>query len=171
MNKPIAVILLVVLALILILAFKALIPMFTNFFKKLPLGIFLIFIAAILGVMAYLVYFLVTEDRHGGAAGDPAAEIPQITEAPLQQEDPGDTAGISEKLKHCIVLREDEIWIEGREVDLEQAEKYIDEHVESNTELVVADDYSLASLHHKITNLCDKKGVNYRIENEEWIKE
>ncbi len=171
MNKPIAIILLVVLALILILALRALVPMFTNFFKKLPLGIFLIFIAAILGVMAYLVYFLATEDRHGGAAGDPGAEIPQITDAPQQQEDPGEPADISANLQHCIVLREDRIWIEGKEADLEQAGKYIDEHVESNTELVVVDDYSLASLHHQITNLCDKKGVNYRIENEEWIKE
>ena len=37
-------------------------------------------------------------------------------------------------------------------------------------EIIIVDDYSLSSLHHKITDLCDEKGVNYKNENEEWIK-
>ncbi len=167
MNKPIAIVLLAVLALVLILALKTLIPMFSNFLKNLPAGIFILFIVSILGVMAYLIYFLVSSGTPGGQMGNVEEEVPIVTKAPEQTE----AEDVLAKLDHCIVLREDKIWIKGEEADMEKAEKYIDEHVESNTELVIVDDYSLASLHHKITKLCDKKGVNYRIENEKWMEQ
>ncbi len=169
MNKPIAIILLVVLALVLILAIRALIPMFTNFLKNLPVGIFILFLVAVLGIMAYLIYFLINADAPGGQMGNVVEDLPQVTEAP--EPEPQVPEEVPEKLKHCIVLKGDRIWIENQEVNTERVQSYIDEHVLSNTELIIVDDYALASLHHEITKLCDKKGVNYRIENEKWIEE
>ena len=171
MNKPFAIILLAVLALVLILAIRALIPMFTNFLKNLPVGIFILFLVAILGIMAYLIYFLINADTPGGQMGKPAEELPQVTEAPEDPDEPEVPEEVPETLKHCIVLKGDRIWIENQQVNTERVQSYIDEHVLSNTELIIVDDYALASLHHEITKLCDKKGVNYRIENEKWIEE
>ena len=159
MNKVTAIILLVLLALILILVIRALIPAFTDFLRKLPKGIFILLILVIIGMMAYLIRYLVVGEKHGGQQENAMEE---------QTDDPSEEGpGIYE---HCIIIRGDKIWINNGEADLEQVEKYIDEHVLSKTELVIADDYSTASLHHEITALCDKKGVRYRTENEEWLE-
>lgn len=163
MSKPLAIILLVILALILVLLLRVFIPAVTNYLENLPKGVFVILFIVILAVMGYLIYFLVTPQLTGGE-----------TESALEESSAGlegsDTDVILENTENCIILRKDQIWIDNVQVDMDYVEKYIDEHVESNTPLVILDDYSLASLHHQITELCDKKGVNYTKEDEEWIK-
>ena len=78
---------------------------------------------------------------------------------------------ITESTENCIILRNDEIWIDNQSVDWDTMEKYIDFHVENNIEISIIDDYSTAVLHHQITNLCDEKGVKYRTEDEKWIEQ
>lgn len=163
MNKPLAIILLVILALILVLLLRVFIPAVTNYLEHLPKGVFVILFIVILAVMGYLIYFLVTPKITGG-------ETENVLEEPSIGPEGSNTDVFQEKIENCIILRNDQIWIDNVQVDMNYVEKYIDEHVESNTPLIILDDYSLASLHHQITELCDKKGVNYTKEDEEGIK-
>lgn len=161
MNNTLAIILLVILTLVLILLLRVFIPAVTNYLKNLPKGVFVILFIVILAIMGYLIYFLASPKPAGGETGNAAEE--SLTE-------PEESDVILEKIENCIILRNDQIWIDNVQVDMDYVGKYIDEHVESNTPLTIVDDYSLASLHHQITELCDKKGVNYTKEDEEWIK-
>ncbi len=167
MNSVVAIILLVVLALILILFIKAMIPALTGLIKTLPKGIFILLFLVIVGMMIYLVYYLMNSGIYGGQQQN--TDEPQQEQEQQQEEE--QQTGIEEIIQpdHSIVIRYDVILIGDREVDMEAVEKYIDWHVENNTELVIVDDYSTAATHHKITKLCDEKGVKYRTENEEWI--
>ena len=164
MNKPLAIILLVLLTLVLVLLLRIFIPALTNYLKNLPKGVFVILFVALLGIMAYLIYFLVSPRYTGGEIGN------ALEESSVEPEE-SNTDVVLEKIENCIILRNDQVWINNVQVDMDYVGKYIDEHVESNTQLIIVDDYSLASLHHQITALCDKKGVNYTEEDEEWIKQ
>lgn len=163
MNKPLAIILLVILAIVLVLLLRVLIPAFTNYLKNLPKGIFILLFVAIIAVMVYLIYFLISSAATGGEMGKTPED--EIT---VQEEN---KEVVLEAVENCIILREDSIWINNVLVTMDYAEKYIDEHVESNTPIVIVDDYSLSSLHHEITELCDKKGVNYSTEDEKGNKQ
>ncbi len=166
MNKYIAIILLAVLALILILFIKAMVPALTGFLKNLPKGIFILLFLVIVGMMIYLIHYLVNSGVYGGQQQN--TEEQQEQEELEEEEQLPENEGVIQP-DHSIVLHNDVILISGREADMDTVEKYIDLHVENNTELVIVDDYSTAALHHRITKLCDEKGVNYRTENEEWI--
>ncbi len=163
MNKYIAIILLAVLALILILFIKAMVPALTGLIKTLPKGIFILLFLVIVGMMIYLIYYLANSGVYGG-------QQQNAEEQQEQQQEEEQLSGNEEILQpdHCIVLRNDVILIGDREADMSTVEKYIDWHVENNTELIIVDDYSTAALHHRISKLCDEKGVKYRTENEEW---
>ncbi len=163
MNKPVAIILLVVLAVILVLLLRILIPVLSNYFKNLPKGIFILLFLLIIVAMVYLIYFIASSEPSGGEFG-------KDSDKPVAEQKDNQNDVILEIVENCIILRDDEIWINNMQVDMAYAEKYIDEHVESNTPIVIVDDYSLASLHHKITDLCDKKGVKYSTEDEKGNK-
>ncbi len=168
MNKTLAIILLVVLALILIMFIKALLPALTGFLKNLPKGIFILLFLVIVGLMAYLVIFIMNADVYGGSqmSGQEEVELPEDKEQ-QEEDETGEGASVPD---HCILIREDRILIGDAEADMEAVGKYIDEHVVSNTPIVIVDDYSSAAVYHRITKLCDEKGVKYSKENEEWIK-
>ncbi len=163
MNKYIAIILLAVLALILLLVIKAMVPALTGLIQTLPKGIFILLFLVIVGMMIYLIYYLANSGVYGG-------QQQNAEEQQEQQQEEEQLSGNEEILQpdHCIVLRNDVILIGDREADMSTVEKYIDWHVENNTELIIVDDYSTAALHHRISKLCDEKGVKYRTENEEW---
>ncbi|MCR5823035.1 MAG: hypothetical protein K6G60_01235 [Lachnospiraceae bacterium] len=165
MNKIVAIILLVILALILILFIKAMVPALTGFLKNLPKGIFILLFLVIVGMMIYLIWYLANSKVYGGQQQN--ADLQEQEEQQEEEQLKGNDEIIQPD--HCIVLRDDVILISDREADMDTVEKYIDWHVENNTEMVIVDDYSTAALHHRITKLCDEKGVNYRTENEEWI--
>ena len=78
---------------------------------------------------------------------------------------------ITEKIDNCIILRDNNIWIDNEIVDADAVNAYIDERVVNNIEITIVDDYSMASLHHEITDLCKKKGVNFKTENEKWLEQ
>ena len=154
MNSTLAIVLLIILAIILFFFLRALIPMFSNAIKNLPKGIFIVMFLTIIGIMAYLVWFLISPEVKGGSTGN------SDTKAPTEN------AEVLEKDAHAIVLSEDRIFINDTEVDMEYVGKYIDKHVESNTPLTIVDDYSSSKLHHEITAMCDQKGVNYSYADE-----
>ncbi len=165
MNNTIAIILLVVLFLVLIILLKLIIPTLTKTLKSMPGWVFVIMIVAIIGVMGWLINYLISANKAGG--GEIGNSPEEITTTEPEGNNVQDE---NAELADCIILRDDQIWIENVQVDITYAEKYIDEHVESNTRLTIVDDYALASLHHKITELCDKKGVKYDKKDEKWIK-
>ena len=162
MNKVLAIILLIILLVILIYILKTILPAFARFITGLPKGIFIILLAGIVGLMGYLVFYLINSSQYGGVLADPASSV----DIP----DP-DEEIVAEKIDNCIILRNDEIWIDNQIVDVDFLKTYIDERVESNTEITVVDDYSLSSLHHEITSICNEKGVNYRNEDEKWLEQ
>ncbi|MBO4373854.1 MAG: hypothetical protein J5829_01995 [Lachnospiraceae bacterium] len=163
MNKPIAIIVLIILVLFLVILLRILIPAFTNYLKNLPKGIFVLLVLAVIAAMVYLVVFLIKSNGTGGEIGN----TPEEVETQVEEEK---NEVVLERIEDCIILRDDQIWINNVQVGMDFVEKYIDEHVVSNTHLTIVDDYSLASLHHEITALCDKKGVNYSNEDEKWIE-
>ena len=159
MSNVAAIILLIVLAGVLFLLLRVLIPAFSDYIKQLPKSIFVVLFLVVISAMGYLVYHLVNSFQTGGEIGTASQE----TAEPAEE---GRRDVTLEKMEDCIILRENQIWIENVQVGMPEVEKYIDEHVESNTRLTIIDDYALASLHHEITELCERKGVNYSNENE-----
>ena len=161
-NLIVTIILLAVSLMLLVILLKTLWPTVLNFINHLPKIIIIISIVILFAVIFYLVS-LISPKIPGGMI----VTQPEVNES---QEEETTQAVVKEKIDNCIILREDQIWIDNDQVDIDQVENYIDWHVENNIEIIIVDDYSLSSLHHKITDLCDEKGVNYKNENEEWIK-
>ena len=153
MNNVIAIILLIILAVILIVFLKLVIPALSGFLKQIPKGTFVFLFLVVVGLMAYLIYYIVTyKDVHGNP-GNPDTTSPEAIES---------FSFSSPELKDdVIVLRGDKIFIEDAEVTLEEAEKFIDRHVEDNIEITIIDDYSLASLYHEISGMCTEKGAKF----------
>lgn len=161
-NLIVTIILLAISLMLLVVLLKTLLPTVLEFINRLPIIVKIIFILILFAIVFYLVSSI-SPNIMGGMIGTQTEVKESLVEETTQ-------AVVKEEIDNCIILREDQIWIENDQVDMEQVEKYIDEHVENNIELIIVDDYSLSSLHHKITDLCDEKGVNYKNENEEWIK-
>lgn len=168
MNKIVAIILLVILAVFLFFILKTLIPAFFSYLKKMPIGIFALLLMLVLAIMAYLIWFLVTSDGNGGALGN--ADNPGNTQISQEAQN---TEGVesTKVLDNYILLRQDQILINNELVDMERLEMFIDDHVLSNTAIVIVDDYSSSSLHHTITEMCDKKGVKYSNKDEKWLEQ
>lgn len=155
MNKVIAIVLLVILVVVLILLLRPMISGITKSFMHLPVWMcVLLVVAVIIGIGALALYLFPMDGTRGiiGGVGEESSSTTPVEEAAMED-------NIS--FVNCIVLRDDQIWIDNTQVDMEYVEKYIDEHVESNTRITIIDDYALASLHHQITDMCDKKGVKY----------
>ena len=164
MNNIIAIVLLVVLFLALIILLNIRGLSLKSTLKRMPGWIFALLILAIIITMGWLVYYLISANHAGGGeAGSSPEEI--TTTEPEKEEVPNEKVIAA----NCIILREDQIWIDNVQVNMEDVEKYIDEHAESKTRITIVDDYALASLYHSITALCDKKGVKYDKKDEKWI--
>lgn len=167
MNKITAIVILVILAIVLFFLLKSFMPVFSRAIKNMPKGIFILLILVIIVVMIYLTSYIVN-DRTGGNPGNNGESNDEIIEASM---DDSQADVITESIENCIILRNDEIWIDNQKVEWDAMEKYIDVHVENNIEISIIDDYSTAVLHHKITDLCDEKGVKYKTEDETWIEQ
>lgn len=155
MNNTFAIILLVLLALLFIFMFKTLISAFSSYIKNLPKGIFVILFLAIILIMAYLIYFLITTNTNHGDTGNAAETVSGQTE---------DVASVT--TDNCIILRGDQIWIGDQMVDSDGAKQYLDIFPSDDQKLIIVDDYSLNSLHNSITELCRERGIEY-VEKEE----
>ena len=157
MNKILALALLVIMALLLLFCIKKLFPS--------AVKIFYIFIIAIICCfMVYLLWYLID--------GVPFGSTGSLTQESEEQSSI-DIVLSAEKLENCIELREDEIYINNELIeDMSVVESYISQRANDNVTIVIVDNYSFASLHHEITDLCHEKGANWKtISYEEWIEE
>ena len=119
-------------------------------------------IVAICGVVVYLVVFLVSNRNMGHLGNSVDSLDTSDTANPTQLE--------AEKMENCIVVSYDKIIIGNEIVDIEFVKNYINERRLSNTTIYIVDDYSLASTHHEVTDLC--KDVNIiEIDYEKWNEE
>lgn len=164
MSKIVAIIFLVICLVVLFLLIRMFTPAFKNLLSRLPKGIFVIIFLFVIGFIVYLVYFLFNNEAKGGNPGIDG-EVTEVQET-VESEDI-----VKANVENCIILRDEQIWIDNMQVDMEYVNQYIDYRVENNIELTIVDDYSVSSLHHEITELCDKKGVNYITENETWLEQ
>ena len=164
MSKVIAVIFLVLCLVVLFFLIRMFTPAFKSLLSRLPKGIFILLFILVLGFIAYLGYYIFCNDPKGGNPGADG-EVTEVQENIIESEDI-----VKENIENCIILRDEEIWIDNQRADMETVNKYIDYRVENNITLTIVDDYSVSSLHHEITELCDKKGVNYTTENETWLE-
>ena len=160
MSKPTAIILLVLLALLLFGIFKILLPSIKIYIARMPKGIFVLLFLVIVGVIIYLVHYLITGATGGNPGNEQTSEI-----AGIEQEDAPKTLK-----ENCIVLSGSEVYVENERADSATLEKYIDYRVENNIPITIVDDYSTAALFREIKAICDKKGVRYSIENEKWLE-
>ncbi|MCR5205327.1 MAG: hypothetical protein K6E47_09740 [Lachnospiraceae bacterium] len=160
MSKPTAIILLVLLALLLFGIFKILLPSIKIYIARMPKGIFVLLFLVIVGVIIYLVHYLITGATGGNPGNEQTSEI-----AGIEQEDAPKTLK-----ENCIVLSGSEVYVENEKADSATLEKYIDYRVENNIPITIVDDYSTAALFREIKAICDKKGVRYSIENEKWLE-
>lgn len=160
MSKPTAIILLVVLAILLFGLGKILLPSIRKYINRMPKGIFVLLFLVIVCAVVYLVHYLFNGDT-GGISGNEKAE------SVSSQEEDENTKVIKE---NCIVLSGSEVYVENEKADTATIEKYIDYRVENNIPVTIVDDYATLALMSEIKALCDKKGVRYSVENEEWLK-
>jgi len=159
MSKPTAIILLVVLAILLFGLGKILLPSIRKYINRMPKGIFILLFLVIVCAVVYLVHYLFN-DETGGIPGNE-------TENASSQEEDEDIKTVKE---NCIVLSGSEVFVENEKADTPTLEKYIDYRVENNIPITIVDDYATKALVSEIKALCDKKGVRYSVENEEWLK-
>lgn len=159
MSKPTAIILLVVLAILLFGLGKILLPSIRKYIYRMPKGIFVLLFLVIICAVVYLVHYLI----NGETGGIPGNE----TENSSSETEEEDTKTVKE---NCIVLSGSEVYVENEKADTAALEKYIDYRVENNIPITIVDDYATKALVDEIKALCDKKGVRYSIENEEWLK-
>lgn len=163
MSKIIAIVLLVVLIVVLFFIIKIFAQTFKDLIAHLPKGILILLLFAIIGAIVYLLWFVFTDEARGG---NPGAEGGSET----QEELAASEDLVMESVEKCIILRDDQIWIDNQQVEIEYVSDYIDDCVESVVPIVIVDDYSLSSLHHTIVDLCNKKGVQYSLEDETWLQ-
>ena len=164
-SKIVASIVLLVLVVVLILLFRLIAPIIKNTINQIPKGILLILALAVLVFIICLIVYLFKDESSGGSpgAGNSGNQM-QISEAESE-------VIIIDNIENCIILRDDKVWIDNQIVDMDYVNEYIDYRVENNIQITIVDDYSLSSLHHEITDLCDNKGVNYITEDETWLEQ
>ena len=160
MSKPAAIVLLVILVLLLFGVGKILLPSIRKTIHRMPKGIFVLLFIAIACTVGYLIYYLVV----GTTGGTPGNEGANNTE--LVDKD-NETKPIKE---NCIVLSGPSQYIENKTVDDSALESYIDYRVKNNIPVTIVDDYATLDLMKKVKGICDKKGVNYSIEDEKWLE-
>ena len=159
MSKPAAIILLVVLVLLLFGIGKILVPSIRKYISRMPKGIFVLLFLAIACTVGYLIYYLIT-DTTGGTPGNESSNTASIDEE-------NETKPVKE---NCIVLSGPSQYIENKTVDDSALESYIDYRVKNNIPVTIVDDYATLELMKKVKGICDKKGVNYSIEDEKWLE-
>ena len=118
-------------------------------------------VIAVFGVIIYLIVILVSK-RNMGNLGNTVDSLEMSDTANPTQLD-------AEKMENCIVISYDSFYIDNEVVDLEFVKTYIDERRMSNTTITIVDDYSLASTHHEVEQLCKNAKVIY-IDYEEWTE-
>ena len=160
MSKPAAIVLLIILVLLLFGVGKILLPSIIKYIRRMPKGIFVLLFLAIACTVGYLVYYLIT----GATGGTPGNEGTNSTEL-VDKDD--ETKPIKE---NCIVLSGHSQYIENKTADDNALESYIDYRVKYNIPVTIVDDYATLELMNKVKGICDKKGVNYRIEDEKWLE-
>lgn len=159
MSKPAAIILLIILVLILFGLGKILVPSIRKYISRMPKGIFVMLFLAIACTVGYLIYYLIT-DTTGGTPGNESSNTASIDEE-------NETKPIKE---NCIVLSGPSQYIENKTVDDSALESYIDYRVKNNIPVTIVDDYATLEIMKKVKGICDKKGVNYSIEDEKWLE-
>lgn len=159
MSKPAAIILLIVLVLILFGLGKILVPSIRKYISRMPKGIFVLLFLAIACTVGYLIYYLIT-DTTGGTPGNESSNTASIDEE-------NEAKPIKE---NCIVLSGPSQYIENKTVDDSALESYIDYRVKNNIPVTIVDDYATLEIMKKVKGICDKKGVNYSIEDEKWLE-
>ena len=159
MSKPAAIILLVVLVLLLFGIWKILVPSIRKYISRMPKGIFVLLFLSIACTDGYMTYYLIT-DTTGGTPGNESNNTASIDEE-------NETKPVKE---NCIVLSGPSQYIENKTVDDSALESYIDYRVKNNIPVTIVDDYATLELMKKVKGICDKKGVNYSIEDEKWLE-
>ena len=159
MSKPAAIVLLILLVLLLFGVGKILLPSVRKYISRMPKGIFVLLFLAIACTVGYLIYYLVT-DVTGGTPGNVSSNnselVDEENERPIKE--------------NCIVLSGPSQYIENKTVDDSALESYIDYRVKNNIPVTIVDDYATLELMKKVKGICDKKGVNYSIEDEKWLE-
>lgn len=161
MSKPAAIILLVILALLLVGLLKILLPSIKTYISRMPKGIFVLLFLAVAGTVVYLIYFLITDTTggvNGNVSNDTQTEV--IAENDIPKTDK----------ENCVVLFGADIYIENAKAEIAELEKYLDYRVNNNIPVTIVDDYATLALFNDVKAVCDKKGVRYSIEDEEWLK-
>ena len=162
MSKPTAIVLLVILALLLFLIIKILLPSIRIYISRMPKGIFVLLFLVIAVVIVYLVNYLI-HDETGGLPGN---ESSNETAAISKEEDETER----EIKENCIVVSGSEVFIENEKADSEMLDSYINYRLENNIMITLVDDYATAALFNEIKAICEEKGIRYKIENEKWLE-
>ena len=152
MNNAIAIVLLVIFIVIILFLLKAKLSTVSGKLSKLPIVTYLIILVSAIAVVVVLVKYLLDNTTVHGNPGNVDAIVAEEGNA-LEEEEP------VEEVENTITLSGDQIWIDGKKVDFNEAESYIEGFSGTENELIVVDDYSTAYLHHRITEVCQLKNV------------
>ena len=161
MSKILIGLFLIVVILVIIGMVKPLLPMFHRSVGKMPKWFYFLLLLALIVSVPFMITYLMKKPP----AGNPGLDGDSITEEQLASVAPSSAEGEVHMPKDCVILSNDEIWVEDRKIDMEALEEYIDKHVEENLPIRILDDYSSAAFWHRVIDLCTKKGVNYTTED------
>ncbi len=157
MSKTDVIILRVILVIVIFLLFRTFKPRVELWWKKSARVMRVVFLAAAVVVFVLLGYL---------AAKTPIIGLGNADSGLLQTE-----GEAKDKLPaDCIIIREDKVWIEGKQAKQEDLEHYINQRVENNITIRIVDDYSSADYFEGIVDLCRQKGAKYEIENESFLE-
>ena len=162
MSKPTAIVLLVILAVLLFLIIKILLPSIRIYISRMPKGIFVLLFLVIAVVIVYLVNYLIHDETGGIPGNENSSEA-----ASLSKEEEEKERVIKE---NCIVVSGSEVFIENEKADSDMLDSYLNYRLENNIMITLVDDYATSALFNEIKAICEEKGIRYKIENEKWLE-
>lgn len=158
MNDYIKIALILLLAVVLFLLIRSLLPAVKHSLREMPKWLLVVLIAAVVVAIIFLVKSLA---KSGGAIGGADG----TDAAPIRQEEQ------DAQYAECIIIRADEIILDGRVSDLEAVKAYVAEHYKAHKKAIIVDDYGLASLCHEVIAICKDIGAEYELWDEKRLDE
>lgn len=152
MNNIIAIVAIVVFIVLIVALLKSKFSAVTGRIRKLPLGTSIVVLIVLCVMVVLLFKYLLSNTFVHGNPGNSDATVAEEGNTHENEDALVDS-------ENTIILSGDQIWIEDKKVDLDEAEMYIDGFSGTENKLIVIDDYSTSYLYHLIADICDRKNV------------
>ncbi|MBO4414565.1 MAG: hypothetical protein J5824_01120 [Lachnospiraceae bacterium] len=168
MNKGVYIALIVFCVLVIFVVFYFLILKITRKIGRLPIKGLITLLILLVGVTFLLVYFGLFKDNSGMQNGN--------NQDGIGSEQNGESVSIPEVPENSILLKDDIIWIDGKQIDRSQLKEKVSEYIEPRIneaiEVTIIDSFSSAGLIKEVERVFTDHNLNinqgYRIETRDY---